>query len=118
LRFGPLQVVEQAAAACDEHQQAAPSGVILPVRPEMLCQRVDPAGQDRNLHFRGASVFVSAPELLDQFCFSLFGNCHLLPQFLTSRRFMALLPKHNPPTVFRLGLSQSLYGIQYQLTKR
>ena len=43
---------------------------------EVLCQIVNPLGQNRDLHFRGACIAVINSELFDKFGFLFFGNRH------------------------------------------
>lgn len=58
-----LEVVEQAAAPADHHEQATPRRVVLAVGSEVLRQLVDPFAEDGNLHFRTARVRVMRAEL-------------------------------------------------------
>ena len=51
LRILAAEVIEQRAALVDHHQQAAARMVVLGVGLEMLGQRLDAAGQDRDLDF-------------------------------------------------------------------
>src|SRR3546814_17949419 len=70
------QIVEQAAALIDHHQQAATAVIILRVGLEMPGQRVDAVGQDRDLHFRRTGVALFAGMFLDAFGLALGGNRH------------------------------------------
>src|SRR3546814_6877135 len=70
------QIVEQAAALIDHHQQAATAVIILRVGLEMPGQRVDAVGQDRDLHFRRTGVALFAGMFLDEFGLALGGNRH------------------------------------------
>ena len=45
LEVGALKVVEEAAAAADEHQEAAPGVVVAAVLAQVLGEAVDPLGQ-------------------------------------------------------------------------
>jgi len=65
--FGILavQVVEQAAALVDHHQQATTGMVVLLVGLEMTREMLDFRGEQRDLYFGGSSVAGSAPEILD-----------------------------------------------------
>ena len=69
VRVVRLQVVQQAAALADEHQKAAPRGVILLVSLEMLSQLANAHTQDRNLDFRRAGVGIVGAEALNQVSF-------------------------------------------------
>ena len=72
VRVMRLQVIQQATALADEHQETAPRGVILLVGLEMLSQFADTRTQNRNLDFRRTGVRVMRPEALNQV--SLFGS--------------------------------------------
>src|SRR5690242_12692295 len=63
-----LQVVEQTTALADEQQQATTAVVVVLVLLEVLGQMRDPAGQEGNLHLRGAGVAVAERVLLDDLC--------------------------------------------------
>ena len=60
-----MQVVEQAAAAVDHLQQAAPAVVVLLVLLEVLGELRDPRGEQRDLDFRGTGVAGAALVLFD-----------------------------------------------------
>ncbi len=51
-----LQIVQQATPLADHHEQAAPGGVVLLMRLEVLGQLTDPLTQDSNLHFRASGI--------------------------------------------------------------
>src|ERR1041384_1229508 len=51
-----LQIFEQAPALTDHHQQPAAGMEILAGGRKMLGEVLDPLGEDRALHFRGAGV--------------------------------------------------------------
>ncbi len=51
-----LEIVQQLAALADHFQESAARMVVLHVRFEMIGKAVDPGGQERYLHFRGAGV--------------------------------------------------------------
>ena len=53
-----LDVVEQVAAATDQHQQASPAVVVLLVHLEVLVEVVDALGEKRDLHLGGPGVGV------------------------------------------------------------
>ena len=63
-----LQVIEQAAALADHHQQPAARAVVLLVGLKMLGQMVDPLRQQRNLHICGTRVFVVRLKLFNRLC--------------------------------------------------
>src|SRR4029453_1082534 len=71
-----LEVVEQAAALVDHLQQAAARMVVLVVGLEVAGQRLDPAGEDRDLHFRRPGVALAAGVVADDFLLLLGGNRH------------------------------------------
>jgi hypothetical protein len=66
-----LQVIQQAAALANHHQQPAARAVILFVGLKMLGQMVDPLRQQRNLHIGGTRVFIVRLKLFNRFrlCF-------------------------------------------------
>ena len=66
VRVMRLQVVEQAAALADEHQETAPRGVILLVSLEVLSQLANARTQNRNLDFRRTGVGIVGTEALNQ----------------------------------------------------
>jgi hypothetical protein len=70
------KIVEQATALTHEHQQAATRVEVLRVNLEVLRQLPDPLGQQRDLHFRRASVAVASFKLLDDFRLDLLGERH------------------------------------------
>ncbi len=65
-----LQVIQQAAALANQHQQATPRSVILLVRLEMLGQLANPLTQNRDLDFRGTGVRIVGAEAFNQGQFS------------------------------------------------
>jgi len=69
VRVMRLQVVQQAAALADEHQEPAPRRVILLMSLEMLSQLADAHTQDRNLNFRRTGVGIVGAEALNQVSF-------------------------------------------------
>jgi len=77
-----FQVIQQPPAAANHHQKAAPTSVVFLVRSQMLGQTVDSRGQYSNLNLRRARIVWFKPEVGNQFGFTLFGNCHLLPRLL------------------------------------
>lgn len=46
------------------------------VNTKMVCQLMNPVGQDRHLHLRRACVFIVAVEFLDDFCLFLLAYGH------------------------------------------
>lgn len=78
LWIDPLEIIQQATAPADHHQHPASAGIILPMRAQVFGQRVDLAGQDRDLDFRRAPVRLAPLKGLDDFLFPLFGYGHLL----------------------------------------
>ena len=58
LRVLRLQVVQQAAAAADQHEETATRMMVLRVRFEVFGQVVDAFAENGDLHFGGAGVLV------------------------------------------------------------
>src|SRR6185295_19912421 len=54
------QIIEQRTALVDHHQQPAPAMVVLGVALEMLGQRLNAAGQDRDLDLGRTRIFLRA----------------------------------------------------------
>lgn len=52
----PVEVSEQAAAAADHLEQAAPSGFVVLVNPKVLCQVIDARSQNGDLQLSRAGV--------------------------------------------------------------
>jgi len=63
---GALQVIEQAAALADHHQQTATGAVILLVALQMLGQVVDALRQQGDLHVGGTRVLGVRLEVIGQ----------------------------------------------------
>src|SRR5205085_10664189 len=76
LQVDPLQVVQEAAAAADELQEAAPRVVVLRVRAQVLGELVDPRGEERDLNLRRARVGLGAPVLRDDLLLRFLGEGH------------------------------------------
>jgi hypothetical protein len=70
------KIGQQAPALTDHFEQAAPAGFILAIDPEVFSQLIDAARQDCHLDFRGSGISFVAIEILDRFCFNLFGEWH------------------------------------------
>src|SRR5271157_4426602 len=64
-----LQVIQQAAALADQHQQSTPRGMVLLVDFEVLGQFANPLTQNRDLDFRRAGVCIVSAEAFNQGCF-------------------------------------------------
>jgi len=66
-----LQIIQQAAALANHHQESAPRAVVLFVGLQMLGQMVDALRQQGNLHIGGTRVFVVRLKLFNRFrlCF-------------------------------------------------
>jgi hypothetical protein len=73
-------VVQEAAALADQHQQAAPAVVVLLVLLQMLVEVVDPLGEDRDLDLGRAGVGVVGrcsamiPALALSICSDMWGG--------------------------------------------
>ena len=76
LRVLRFEVIEQPAAAPDEHQQPAAGMVILCVRFEMFRQVVDAFAENRDLDFRRSRVGVVRLVTDNQFGLAIFGQRH------------------------------------------
>jgi hypothetical protein len=68
-----LQIIQQATALADQHEQAASGGMVLFVRLEMLRQLTDALAQKRNLDFRTARVGLVRTVRVDYGLLSLSG---------------------------------------------
>src|SRR5215471_12759627 len=64
--IGLSEIVEQATSLAHHHKQAAPGGVILLMRLEMLRQFTNTLAQDRDLDLRGTSVGIVSAILVNQ----------------------------------------------------
>ena len=84
LWIDPFKVIQQPTTTTDHHQHPASAGIILPVRAQVLGQRVDLVSQDRDLDLGRAVVALGPLKGLDDFLFPLFGYRHLQPHFLTT----------------------------------
>ena len=78
LEVGALEVAEQAAAAADQHQQAAARVVVLAVLAQVLGELVDPLGEQRDLDLGRAGVGVGPAVLADQLLLLVLGQRHQL----------------------------------------
>src|SRR5262245_18012029 len=82
----PPEIIEQTAATADQHQQAAPAGVVLGMGVEMSRQFVNAMRKHRNLYFGRTRVAFRSSELLDYLGLTLFRNRHssiLLYEFIS-----------------------------------
>ena len=64
--IGLSEVVEQAATPAHHHEKAAPGGVVLLMRLEMLRQFTNTRTQDRDLHLGRAGVGRVSAVLVNQ----------------------------------------------------
>src|SRR5258706_256293 len=76
--FG-LEVVQEPAAAADQHQEAAAGVMVLRVRLEMFCQVADAFAENRDLHFWGTGIAIVSLVGANQFGFSIFRQRHNPP---------------------------------------
>jgi hypothetical protein len=74
-----LEVGQQAFTTVNHHDQAAAGMVILGVGFEVTVQVVDTGCQQRNLHFRGAGVVLTARIISDNSGLGCFFDSHALP---------------------------------------
>src|SRR5262245_28049680 len=70
------QILQEAAALADQHQQAPAGVVVVLVGLEVVGQPVDALGQERDLNFGRARVAVVCLELLDETLLLLQGQPH------------------------------------------
>src|SRR6185503_13399720 len=91
-----LQLIEQRAPLVDHHQQAPARMVVLVVILEVTLQRVDAAGQDRDLDFRRTGVTRLAGVVTDDFLL-LFGGYRHVIHSATSERLNPLTTRASPP---------------------
>jgi len=68
-----LQVIQQAAAPADHHQQPTARCMVLLVRLEMLRQLANTLAEDRDLHFGTAGITGMRPVGIDNGLFLLSG---------------------------------------------
>src|SRR3954470_21876979 len=92
LEILPLKVVQEAAAAADELQQATTRVVVVLVTAQVLGELVDALCQHRDLHLRRAGVGLVFAELLNVLQLLFLGEGHPSPL----RRFFT--PLSSPPT--------------------
>src|ERR1700680_3325642 len=78
----PLEVIEQAAPAPDQLEQAAAAVVVLDMGLEVVRQLGDEVGEQRHLHLRRPAVALVQPVLLDD----------LLPHFCALRQSLNSFP--------------------------
>ena len=64
-----LQIIQQAAALADHHQQPAARAVVFFVALQMFRQMIDALRQQRDLHIRRTRVAVMCLKLLYRLCF-------------------------------------------------
>ena len=79
-----LEISEQVAAMTDHFEQTSAAVVVLFVRLQVLGERVDPRGQERDLHLGGAGVALVGRVLCDDRLFFFLCECHFfhLKKFL------------------------------------
>jgi|SRR5580704_11043463 len=66
IRVATVEVIQQAAALIDHHDQPAARCMVLDVGLEVRGQIVDPLAKKRDLHLWRACVLDMSPELFDQ----------------------------------------------------
>ena len=133
VRVVRLQVIQQATALADEHQETAPRGVILLVGFEMLSQLADTRTQNRNLDFRRAGVGVVSTEAFNQVSFGCRCQHSVLvtpglPEVESPEKIIksfsmspARLPRIAPATLRRQSAanqSRSYTNLKSRLSKR
>src|SRR4051812_14686480 len=79
LEIVSLQVVEEAAASADEHQQAAARVMVVLVLAQVLGQVVDAMRQQRHLDLGLAGVVLVLAEPRDDVALLLCGHAHVRP---------------------------------------
>ena len=73
-----LQIIQQAPALADHHQQPAARAVIFFVGLQMLRQMIDALRQQRDLHVRRTGVSVMCLKLLYRLCFGFHKKVSLI----------------------------------------
>ena len=86
LYIATLHVIEQTAALADHLEEAAPRGVVLHVRLEVLGEVRDLLGEERDLDLGGARVTVVLLEPLDDLGLLLRVESHFLGTVLGDAR--------------------------------
>src|SRR5205823_14323115 len=76
------KVGQQAGPLADHLQEAAPAGVVLLVRAQMLGELGDPSCEQSDLHFRRARVAGLAPILVNDLRLAVLRNRHRNPRLL------------------------------------
>ena len=71
-----LEIAEKAASLTDHLQQTSAAVVVFFVLLQMLGERVDPCGEDRDLYLGGACVALVDRVLLNNALLFFFGHCH------------------------------------------
>jgi hypothetical protein len=123
LRIGPLEVIQQPPTPTHHHQQPTPTGIVLTTIAQMFGQRIDPLGEQGNLHFGGACVRLRPSKPANQVLLPLFRQGHLLPRFLAFDRIKAAafrpiglsLPTRSPGSEKLLHKLFDSYPIQMKL---
>src|SRR5688572_26333314 len=72
-----LEVIEQAAALANQHQQPAPRVMVLRVHLEVLGEVGDALRKESDLHLRGPGVARDTGEFLNYFCLLNSGQTHV-----------------------------------------
>src|SRR5581483_10587273 len=119
LEVAALQIVEAAAAAADEHQQATAGVVVLAVRAQMLGQAVDALREQRDLDLGLAGVRGTFSELLHQLLLAFLGQRHAVDEASRlvpiNRRARACAPRpaaSAPPAPRRTRSAARLAGVR------
>ena len=69
-----VQVIQQAAALADHHEETTAGAVVLGVLLQVLGEFVDTLGEQGNLHVSRACVLLVETEIVDQFRFRFFNR--------------------------------------------
>src|SRR5713226_1668380 len=80
IAVGSAQIGQQAGPLADHHEQAAPAGVVLLVRAQVLGQLGDSRREQSDLHFRRAGVGGFTPKLVNDLRLAVLGDRHRRPR--------------------------------------
>ena len=69
-----LEILEQAAALADHHQQSAAGAVVFLVSLQMFGQMIDPLREQRDLNIGGTGVFNMQLKLFNRLCLGFHIN--------------------------------------------
>lgn len=79
-----FQIIQQAAATADHHQQSAASRVILHMAFQMIRELTNPMAEHGDLHFRRTGIRGSSLVLVNHLGLTLFRDRHNLNPFMVT----------------------------------